>query len=269
MSCLNLENKVVVITGASMGIGEALALRLARKKARLVLGARSHDRLEKLCSLIREQGGTAVSTICDVTKLEDIRKLRDVGIQNFSEIDIWVNNAGFGVWSQFHELPMEVIRSNFETNLFGAVQCMKEILPHFRERRQGMIVNVESIVSLRSMPGCSTYAATKHALHAFSESVRVELKKENVHILSVCPGLIASNFRNNRVLVGGETEPGPSWLHMSAEKCADQMIRAMEKRKRQIVITGHAKLIEWLQRLSPRILDWGLGMNYRKKILFK
>ncbi len=260
------QDKVIVITGASSGIGAELARACARRGARVVPAARSRERIEKLQREITDAGGQALAVTADVTRHGDIQRLADQALEKWGRVDALVNNAGFGLWGSFETLPMEEIRKNFETNLFAAVACCQAFIPHIRKQGGGLIVNVESVVGLRAMPLASCYSATKHALHAFSEAMRVEYAKENIQVLSVCPGLIRTEFHENRVLVGTDEGTGPKWLYMPVERCVAKIIGAMERGSSRLVVTGHAKLIAALQRLSPAFVDWVLASNYLKAV---
>jgi len=197
-----LRDKIVLITGASSGIGRALAVACARRGAKVSLAARSEGRLLEVEKLARESGGEAMVVPTDVTNGKDVRLMVEKTLEKWGRIDALVNNAGFGVWGSFDQLPLDVVRKNFETNCFAPVVCSQAVIPHLRKQGGGLIVNVESVVALRSMPLASCYSATKHALHAFSESMRMELAADRIRVLSVCPGLIDSEFHQNRVDVG-------------------------------------------------------------------
>ena len=260
--CFSLENKIVIITGASTGIGAELARACVKEGAKVSLAARSED---KLVALKKDLGSDEVLVFkTDVTKSADRDQLIQKTLDKWGRIDVLINNAGYGVSGTLEASSLDVVRNNFETNVFSAVALMQMVIPHLK-KTQGMIVNIESIVALRSMPTSSSYSATKHALHAFSEAARLELKDDGVHVLSVCPGLIETEFHRNRVQVGNRSDMGPSWLFMPVEKCANQILRAMKSRKRQIVVTGHAKLLAFLQRLSPKFLDMILRQREQKR----
>ncbi len=182
-------------------------------------------------------------------------------LEKWGRIDVLVNNAGFGVRGPFDQMSLDLFRKNFETNFFAPIVCCQAVIPHLRKQGGGLIVNVESIVALRSMPFVSCYSATKHALHALSEAMRLELAPDRIHVLSVCPGLIDSEFQQNRVDVGALDENAPRWLYMPVDRCAAKIVNAMERGRSQVVITGHAKLIAIAQRLAPRLLDRLLAWN--------
>ncbi|MDD2709113.1 MAG: SDR family NAD(P)-dependent oxidoreductase [Verrucomicrobiae bacterium] len=257
------KDKVILITGASSGIGRALALACARRGAKVALAARSAGRLRELERFIGKEGGSALAIPADITRNDDVVRMVDETVKQWGRLDGLINNAGYGVFGKVEQLPPTVMRRNFETNLFAAIACAQAVLPHLRRQGGGIIVNVESIVALRSMPLCACYAATKHALHAFSEAMRVELAAERISVLSVCPGVIDTDFFAHRVNAGNEMFGVPPWVRLSSERCAARIVRAMERGRSQVVITAHARLIALLQRLSPRVLDWGLirGMS--------
>jgi len=187
-------------------------------------------------------------------------------LERWGRVDVLVNNAGYGLWGTVDRLPLAEVRKNFETNVFAAIACCQAVLPQFRKQKSGLIVNVESVVALRAMPNSSCYCATKHALHAFSESIRVELAGEGIRVLSVCPGLIRTSFHEHRVEMGPPLEVGPSWLYISAEKCAARIIRAMEQGRSRLIVTGHARFLAMAQRIAPRLLDRLLTEGYRRML---
>lgn len=250
-----LRDKVAIITGASTGIGRAVALELARRGCRLALAARSADKLEEVRGRIESLGAQAIAVRTDVTRPEQIALLVQTTVDRFGGVDVLVNNAGYGLWGTFANLPPGEIRKIFDTNVFGAVAMAQAVIPELRKRGGGQIVNIESIVGLRSMPGASAYCATKHALHAFSESMRIELAPWNIHVCSFCPGLTASDFSKNKVEIDFHTQLSKLWSQ-PAEKCARLIVRAIRWRRRQVVTTWSGKMFCVIQRLSPRINDW-------------
>lgn len=263
---ISLRDQVILITGASSGIGLELARQCSQRGAKVALAARSEGPLKKLRDEISERGGEALVVPADVTQSTDIQRMINQTLECWGRLDILVNNAGFGMWGLFEQLSMEEIRRNFETNVFAAAACSQAAIAQFRKQKSGLIVNIESIVALRAMPFSSCYSATKHALHAFSEAMRVEYATQGIRVLSVCPGLIHTPFHQNRVQVGTHVETGPKWLYMPVEKCVAQIIRAIEEGRSRITITGHARFIALVQRISPRLVDWILAKNYRSSI---
>jgi short-subunit dehydrogenase len=265
----DLKNKIVIITGASSGIGAELGRACARKGAKVVLAARAQERIQALQQEIVSSGGEAFAIKTDVTIQDDRHRLVDETIRRWGGVDVLINNAGYSLTGLFDQLPLDEVRKNFETNVFGAVALTQAVLPFFQKKKSGVVVNIESIVALRSMPTSSCYSATKHALHAFSEGLRMEVKKQGIHVLSVCPGLIDTAFGLNRIQIGQRTAMGPQMFYMPVEKCAAKIIRAIEWKRSQIVVTGHAKIIAYLQRISPRFLDFIFANNYQRALVTK
>lgn len=256
----------MIITGASSGIGSDLALQAASLGAKVALAARSERAILDLEKTILQAGGHAFALRTDVTQPAEIRRLIDSTLTKWQRLDILINNAGYGIWGTFDQLPMDLIRQNFETNVFAAIDACQAVIPILRRQGGGMIVNIESIVGLRAMPMASCYSATKHALHAFSESIRLELRPDHIHILSVCPGLIQTNFHANRTKIGTTAETGPKWLYMPVDVCVRKILRAMENEQSRLIITGHGKLLTLMQRISPCFVDFIIGSNYRRSL---
>ena len=265
MSFIFLD-KVFVVTGASSGIGAALAQECTRRGAKVVLAARSEERLQALETEILSKGGAALAVKTDVTHPEEVHRLIKKTLERWGQLDVLVNSAGFGIRGPFDQLPIDLIRKNFETNVFAAVTCMQAVIPQFRKQKSGLIVNIESIVGLRAVPTASCYSATKHALHAFSESLRPELAAEGIRVLSICPGLIATDFPKNRILVGKYIETDPVEFYIPVEKCVAEIIKAIERERSQTVITWHAKFLALTQRIVPRLLDRFFAIRYQKML---
>ena len=238
-----------------MGIGRAVALELARKKAKLVLAARSIEKLYQLQIEIEQLGAKCMVAPTDITEPSAIDRLVEGTVTRFGGVDVLVNNAGYGLWGVVEKLPVDEIRKIFETNVFGAIAMAKAVIPEMKKRGGGQIVNIESVVALRSMPGSGAYCATKHALHAFSEAMRIELLPHHIHVCSFCPGITESEFSKNRIEIDFHTEFSKT-LSMSAEHCARIIIRAIERRRRQVVTTWSGKFMHVIQRISPRLVDW-------------
>jgi len=251
----SLKDKVVIITGASMGIGRALALELAKKKSKLVLAARSTEKLYQLQIEIERGGIECMVAPTDVTNPAAITQLIADTVARFGGIDVLINNAGYGLWGLVEKLPMEEIRNVFETNLFGAIAMIKGVIPEMKKRGAGQIINIESVVALRSLPGSGAYCATKHALHAFSEAMRVELAPDHIHVCSFCPGITESDFSKNRVEIDFHTEFSKA-LSISSERTAVLIVRAIERKRSQVVTTLSGKFLHVAQRISPRLVDW-------------
>jgi len=186
------ESKIVLITGASSGIGEATALHLAERGHTVVLGARRTDRLEKLAATIREAGGTVEFKALDVTSAEDTQAFADFALEKFGRIDVIVNNAGVMPLSPLHELKISEWNQMIDVNIRGVLHGIAAVLPHMQSRKSGQVINVSSIGGFQVWPTCAVYSGTKFAVRAISEGLRLENKDVRVTIIS--PGVVESEL---------------------------------------------------------------------------
>ena len=233
---MKLQGKVAVITGASMGIGEAIAKLFLEEGAKLVLCARDLARTQAAAQRIGGTAGNTLSVACDVSKREQVDALMQAALKKFGRIDILVNNAGFGLNDSVEKMKMADLRAMFDTNLFGTIECMQAVAPIMRQQGGGDIINVSSVSGHISTPYMGGYAATKHAMNAIGKAARVELLRHNINVVTVCPGYIATDFSKNMITgsqpqrVGGSTR----WA-VGPEVVAKHTLNALLKRKRQAV----------------------------------
>lgn len=251
-----VKNKVVVITGASSGIGRALAKEFAAKGARLSLGARRTELLEQLQQELPETEMLIVKT--DVSNEEDCRTLIDETVNRFGQIDILINNAGISMRALFEEVDTKVIRQLMDVNFYGTVYCSKFALPYLLKTK-GSLVGVISIAGYVGLPGRTGYSASKFAIRGFLDTVRIENLKKGLHVLVAAPGFTASEVRKvaltNDGSQQGETPRDESKM-MSSEECAKHIVRAIEKRKRELILTfTEGKLTVFLGKFFPALLD--------------
>ena len=251
-----LKNKVIIITGASSGIGRALAKEFAAKGARLSLGARRTELLEELQQELPE--AEMLITKTDVSDENDCRLLIDETITRFGQIDVLINNAGISMRAIFEEVDTKVIRQLMDVNFFGTVYCSKFALPYLLKTK-GSLVGVISIAGYVGLPGRTGYSASKFAIRGFLDTVRIENLKKGLHVLVAAPGFTASEVRKvaltNNGSQQGETPRDESKM-MSAEECARHIIRAIEKRKRELILTfTEGKLTVFLGKFFPSLLD--------------
>lgn len=251
------------MTGASYGIGEALARELARHQARLALTARSSERLDAIVADLRKMGTEVVALPGDITVADDRERIVAETVRLLGGLDVLVNNAGVGASGYFQDAAPERLRRIMEVNFFGPVELTRLALPHLFHGRRPMIVNIASVIGRRGVPGYSEYCASKFALCGFSESLRAELVRRGVHVLLVNPGLIETPFREH--LVEDRLQSREKRRRaMSAGQCARIIVRAMQRRTNEVVITFDGKLLVWLNRLFPRLVDWLLA-KYAEK----
>ncbi len=251
-----MRNKVVVITGASSGIGYALAKEFASKGVRLSLGARRTELLEKLKD---ELPGTEILIQkTDVSIENDCRMLIEETIKRFGQIDILVNNAGISMRALFEDVDLKVIRQLMDVNFYGTVYCTKYALPYLLKTK-GSLVGVISIAGYVGLPGRTGYSASKFAIRGFLDSLRIENLKKGLHVLVAAPGFTASEVRKAALTTDGSQQgetPRDESKMMSSEECALHIVNAVRKRKRELILTfTEGKLTVFLGKLFPSLLD--------------
>jgi NAD(P)-dependent dehydrogenase (short-subunit alcohol dehydrogenase family) len=252
------EGKTLIITGASEGIGRALALALAGQRARLALAARGADRLAELAEACEARGAEAITVTCDVTSEADCQRLVDETVARFGGLDALVANAGRTMWSEFEALEdLRVIEQVMAVNYFGAVYGIRAALPHLR-RSGGRLVAIASVAGLTGVPARSGYCASKHALIGFCDSLRIELADSGVSVTVVAPDFVVSEI--HRRALGSDGRPlGQSPMQedkiMTAERCAELIVEAMAERRRMLVTSARGRLGRWLKLIAPALID--------------
>jgi NAD(P)-dependent dehydrogenase (short-subunit alcohol dehydrogenase family) len=256
MACYT--GKVVVVTGASQGIGRALCLELAPQRPRLALAARDGSALEDVASACRERGAEALVVETDVTDEAACRRLVDRTVEELGALDVLVNNAGIGMIARLDEVEdLSIYDRLMRVNFLGSVYPTSFALPHLKKSR-GQIVAVSSLAGLTGVPLRTGYAATKHAQIGFFDSLRIELRDTGVSVTVVAPYYVQSEIR--RRAVGGDGQPLPTspvreTEVMSAEECARQTVAAMESRQRMLVMTLKGRLGRWARLVAPGLVD--------------
>jgi short-subunit dehydrogenase len=252
-----MQDKVVVITGASSGIGLACAKEFASRKYSVVLAARNIQKLTEIENEIKVSNPNILVVPTDVTKEEDCKNLIDATINRFKTIDILINNAGISMRALFETVDLKVIKQLMDVNFWGAVYCTKYALP-FILKNKGSVVGVSSIAGYKGLPARTGYSASKFALQGFLDTLRVENLKNDLHVMIVAPGFTASNIRKT-ALDGTGHEQGESPLEegnlMSAEEVAVHIYKGIQRRKRSIVLTLQGKLVLLFNKFCPRLLD--------------
>jgi short-subunit dehydrogenase len=249
--------KVVIITGASSGIGLACAKEFAARGYRVVMAARSVDKLKNVESEIVASGHEALSVKADVGTEQDCKNLINETIEKFGRIDILLNNAGISMRALFIDLDLKVLHSLMDTNFWGTVYCTKFALPHIL-KNGGSIVGVSSISGFMGLPGRTGYSASKFAMHGFLETLRVEHLKQNLHVMIVAPGFTASNIRKTALNATGNIQgesPREEHKMMTPEEVAKHIYSGVVKRKRTVVLTLQGKLAVFLRKFVPSFID--------------
>ena len=253
-----MKNDVVVITGASKGIGAELARQLAAKGARLVLAARNERELEAVAQECRKLGAAVVSVKADVAVERDCQAIVAGAVVAFGRIDTLVNNAGISMWARFEDIEdLSILDRIMQVNYMGAVYCTRHALPHLREAR-GLIVGVCSLAGRVGLPTRTGYAASKHAMTGFFDSLRIELADSGVGVTMIYPGFVSTGIRENATGPDGKpimVSPVKEREVMSVEDCARRIVRAIERREREVVMTARGKIGLWLKLLAPSLVD--------------
>jgi len=252
------RDQVVVITGASMGIGEALARTFAAEGAQVVMSSRNLKALEEARTRLGIPERT-IAIACDVRDRNQIHSLVRQARDHFGKIDVWVNNAGYGLLDSIATMSMEECRRIFDTNLFGAIDCMQAVIPVFKEQGWGTIINISSVVGHLPVPHLGAYSATKHALNAISEAARLELESSGMRVMSVCPGRIQTQFGTNTIRGREAKRLGASFQKgISAERCARAILRGYLRGSREVFVPWHAGVIAHLYELFPAVVEFAM-----------
>jgi short-subunit dehydrogenase len=264
------QERVVIITGASSGIGAALARKFASEGADVVLAARRTDRLEEVAIELRKLGKRALVCTCDVTKSGDLERTAEQAIEQFGRIDIVVANAGFGVVGELEKLSLEDYRRQFETNVFGVLRTAQAMIPALR-RSKGTFAILGSVAGHIGLPGASAYSMSKFAVRALAQSMRYELRPDKISVVLISPGFVESEIRsvnNQGTIVKAEPDKRPRWLVMETAVAANHIVTGIAKRKKEVVITAHGKLVVLLGRLIPGVFDLvvALGIRGRRQL---
>jgi short-subunit dehydrogenase len=249
------NNKVVVVTGGTEGIGKALVDALLQLGAKVATCGRNHDKIYHLQA--QHPSAHLHTMVADVSSENDCRRFMETTIKVFGGIDILINNAGISMRALLKEADTEVIKKVMDINFYGTVYCTKYALDSIIERK-GTIVGVSSIAGYRGLPGRSGYSASKFAVQGWLESIKTELMADGVHVMWVCPGFTTSNIRNAALNKDasshGETPMDESKM-MSAEECADHILNAVSKKKRTLVLTFTGKRTVFMQKFFAKLAD--------------
>lgn len=262
-----MKGKVVIITGASSGIGLACAKAFAKKKAIVVLAARSKEILDKLAKEIDPEGRSSLVVKTDVTIEAECKHLMEETVKVFGGIDILVNNAGISMRAVLDDVEMHVLHKVMDVNFWGTVYCTKYALPHLQKSR-GSIVGISSIAGFHGLPARSAYSASKFAMHGFLESIRIENWKKKVHVVVVAASFTSSNIRKAALTANGSVQgetPKKEEHLTSPERVAKNVLRSIRKRKRTRIMSLQGQLMVFFQRIIPGLTDYVILRTFRKE----
>jgi len=252
-----MKNKLVIVTGASSGIGKACAITFAKKGANLVLAARSAEKLNEISKEISLLGVEVLCVPTDVSIEEDCKVLMQKTLDKFGKIDVLVNNAGISMRAAFADLDLQVLKKVMDVNFWGTVYCTRYAIKSILENK-GSVVGVSSIAGYKGLPGRTGYSSSKFAMHGFLESLRIENLKKDLHVLLACPGFTASNIRNTALAADGSSQgetPRNEQKMMQPEEVAVAIVEAVIKRKDRLTLTANGKLTVFLNKFFPKWVD--------------
>ena len=252
-----LNGKVVVITGASSGIGEAMAREYSKMGAKVVLGARREEELRRVADDIKAAGGAVAYVACDVVSEEVCKRLIDTAIDNFGGIDVLICNAGLSMRALFDECDLKVLHRLMDVNFWGTVNCTKYALP-WLQKSKGSLVGISSVAGIHGLPGRTGYSASKYAMTGFLDTIRVENLKKGLHVMTACPGFTASNVRFSALTADG-TQQGESPRNeakmMTPEQVAHIVARGIHRRKRLCLMEWEGRGTHLLKKFFPSLVD--------------
>ncbi|MBI4530468.1 MAG: SDR family oxidoreductase [Candidatus Latescibacteria bacterium] len=256
------QDKVVIVTGASSGIGRDTAVCFAREGAQVVLAARSREGLEETANLM--SGGEALIVPTDVTKRDEVDRLIGKTIGRYGRVDILVNNAGVGYFGPVATMPQCEIERVMQVNFSGLVSCTQAVLPSMIEQRQGQIINISSVVGKRAFSNIAIYSASKFAVNGFTEALRLEVARYGIDVILICPTSTNTIFFERSGSDGTTPKRARSPVVMRSETVAETVVNAAARRKREVVLSYSARFFLLVNKFMPGVVDWGLRRMARE-----
>ncbi len=255
---LDLTGKVVVVTGASMGIGEAISKIFADHGAAVVMLSRDSGRVEAARARIGHEDKT-LALACDVRNPEEIDRVIGLTIHHYGRIDVWVNNAGHGLLDSVSDADMAACRETFDTNFFGTLEAMQAVIPVMKQQGSGSIVNISSVAGHIPVPFLAIYSATKFAMNAISKGSRIELKKFGINVSTVCPGYVRTDFGANAIRGRELKQVRPESVRgISAKRVARAVFQAYAKNKREVIVPWTMHPLVKIYQLFPGLVEWAM-----------
>jgi short-subunit dehydrogenase len=252
------KDKVVVVTGASSGIGEAIAREFALNGSRVVLAARTELKLSEIAKEINDSGGEAIFVRTDVSIEADCKQLIQKSIEKYGRIDILVNNAGLSMRAAFLDVDIKVLHRLMNVNFWGTVYCTKYALPYLLESK-GSLIGISSVAGFHGLPGRTGYSASKFAIHGFLETIRIENLKKGLHVMIIAPGFTSTEIRKHALTATGQEQgesPRDEQALMSPGYVAKWVLKGIRKKKRNKLLTWDGRFTALFQRIIPEVVDW-------------
>jgi short-subunit dehydrogenase len=263
---MQVSGKVAVITGASMGIGEAVAKLFADRGASVVLLSRDAERAEAA----RGRVGHAERTLalaCDVRNREEIDRVVGLTLHHFQRIDVWINNAGHGILDSVANVDMSAVRETFETNFFGALEAMQAVIPVMKQQGSGAIINISSVAGHIPIPFHAVYSATKFAMNAIGKAARIELMSNGINVLTVCPGYVRTDFSKNAIKGREQKQVRPARVRgITVERVANAVLQGYLKQKGEVVVPWFMHPVIKIYQLFPGIMEWAMVRMARERV---
>ena len=260
---MDFKNKVILITGASSGIGRQSAIEFAKLGAHIVLVARRREKLEQVANELKQFSVSVLICQCDVSKKEQVKEMSKTVLEKFDTVDILVNNAGFAIYGSVSDLSIDEIESQMETNYFGMIYCIKNFLPSMLKKKSGHIVNVASVAASFGLPGIASYCASKFAILGFSEGLKHELKDTGVGITVVSPIMVRTNFFDHSSF---EKMPKHSPTSLSSKAVAKAILKAANSSRLEIIVPSIVRGAVWMKNTFPYFVNPILGKSFKKQL---
>ncbi|GAB4475040.1 MAG: SDR family NAD(P)-dependent oxidoreductase [Anaerolineales bacterium] len=247
---------VILLTGASSGIGAAIARLAAERGYDLAITARRIERLEELRKELQPRGSRILTIQADLIQWEQVQRVAQCTLETFGRVDVLINNAGFGRLNWLETLDGENdIANQIQVNLIAPIQLTRLILPNMRENRSGHIINIASLASFIATPTYSVYAASKFGLHGFTEALRREVAMDGVYVCGVYPGGVETEFAEKAGIQRKTGIRTPQWMRLTAQQVAQVTLELIDQPRRQVVIPEYMSIVIWLNRLAPWLVD--------------
>jgi hypothetical protein len=260
---VDFKDKVILITGASSGIGKETAIEFAKLGANIILVARRKEKLEQVANELKEFHVSTLVCTCDVSKKEKVKEMSKMILEKFDSVDILVNNAGFAIYGSVNDLTIDEIESQMETNYFGMIYCIKNFLPLMLKKKSGHIVNVASVAASFGLPGIASYCASKFAMLGFSEGLKHELKDTGVGITVVSPIMVRTNFFDHSSF---EKMPKYSPMSLSSKTVAKAILKAANSPRLEIIVPSVVRGAVWIKNTFPYFINPVLGKSFKKQL---